>query len=1387
MKGVRDLILFVFYGRIEKVRTIIFISIPHKVIEKVLFSFKFRSLMSFIHSDLSGIASFQKVQWSYFEEICAVIPSDNMVHFYDIRGNELHKGSIKKSGRATQISWSPLSNTIAIGWSDGFVSLWSDGKCFESQNLLNGAVTCLAWHPTNPLLFSAADNGNVVCWDCSNSVLPLFRSEKKDTVFTSAQFISREQPFVFAITDNCVLYSFENAVVPLSEICTLTKPLHLLTLSNAARKLIVIHGDNVLTSFNFPPGVSRYSEIKLQVGNPPYCSFIRNDVLCYAINDTVFVWNIQNDENHILRAPNNEKISSLFFDSINAKLFATSLDGSIIYWECTMRGLVSRIGWTNPVSIDCGVRIENAIWSPTCLSFIASCTGRRPLIFRSAPLHSIVTNDISLWQPKPDQLMTPNQQPVKASSSVERASVSGSYVLVTTLTQTEIFTLRSGGLVPFSHFSTDTTLVEIVGEAVFDCKESSLECRNLKGVVKQTTSLGDSIAKFMAINGKFLVVVCTDNNVFLYDISRRNPKLQFQTIFNTSYETPYRIRTISLSCGGFAMSISIDIYEDGQWKPSPDLFLHSPQFDKTVSLQFEGRVPHVHIWDCEDPRLLCVQTRPYGSYYESTMSGSLIVPLFVADSLETFRQTTLKIDEGNVLCTVNLPRVFYQPLKDGMMDPPQGAVLPQFEGLDSADEGSKKALMELNFHLATGDIDAAFNAIRGIDNKATWRSLATTCAQMRRVDLVDLCFGRMEDGGSAILLHKVKENDKDEAAAISLVDTQLGMYNEAKSVLKDNRRFDLLAQLHKSLGEWKDTMSVANSFDRIHLKTYAHQNARSLEILGQYEEAISKYEMAGTIGAELPRLALQANDLKLLFDYISDRTVSEIPPKLLIWVGRFYEAHRYMDKALEYFEEARAYREMIRLNCCIGRWDDASNIAKRSNTRSVICFYARMLIRRIDYYSKPQNATPQVDTDKLKRDVIELFRRARQFAQAMDFALQYELIDDILALSFSAPASLVCKAARWFEEQKEAKNAILLYSRAGRFNRALSLCFTLKQYDALDEISESLNSKTDPSVLLRCGKYFLESERWSKAAQCFALARQFDEVIELCNKHNIKLQNSVIQELSESKADPEVMKRFAALCEQQGAFNTAATLYIKFHDHLSAMKALVRSGDTEKVIKFANLIKKRETFILAANYIMTLKPRQGDKLFETIIQFYTKAKSPDKLGRFLEATAQTEIDEYQEYEKGLDLMKKGLQLISNAPDVKQKDQIIAMMQKKIQLIEQYLAASQFASSDPKKAIQMCVSLLKDQHLESVMRSDDVYIVMVQACVAQGNFKNAHKILEDLRNNGTDLTWFMDVESIKKIYAAVGDTFEPGENEGGNSDYDEVDDDAIDDIDADVDN
>lgn len=1340
--------------------------------------------MSFVSNDLSGLASFQKIDWSYFEDCCAIIPTDNQVHFYDFHGTELYANTVPKKGRGSALSWSHLTNTLAIGWSDGSISLWSKGSVIQSQPVLESSVTLLLWHPSLPLLLSASDSGIVCCWDCSgnNSILPLFRGSLPNTNFNFAQWVPRESPFAFITTTDGVLYSFENIVQPLQEVGRFTTPIHALTSSIGTRRLIAFHGDNELTQYTFPPGVSQNNQVKLPVGNPPCCTIISNDVICYSISESIYIWNIQSDETHILRTPESQKVTSLFFSSLTAELYATTAEGSVISWRSTMKGLVSRIGWSQPRVVDSGVRIEKAYWSNSSLAFISSCTGRRPLIFRSLPLASVISPEVTMWQPAPDLIMVAGQQPTKVSSYVERASASGAYILVVTQTgSTEIFTVRSGGLVPFSRISPETLLVDIWGEVIFDCKGSCLECRNLQGTVKQTTNLGNSIAQFMQINGKFMVVVCTDLSVYLYDISRRNPKLQFSTIFQPDLEK-FRIKSVSLSCSGFAVSFSVDIFEDNHWKPYPELFLHSPQFDKTVSLQFEGRVPVAHYWDTDDPRLLCVQTTPYGAGYVSTMTGSLISPMFVADSLEVYKQTTLKIDDDKVLCSVNLPRIFYYNQSIGDMNPPQGAILPQFEGLDHADEASKKALMELNFHLATGDIDAAFNSIRGIGNKATWCSLAKTCAQRRRIDLADLCFGRMEDGGSALLLHKAKETDPDETASISIVDTQLGLYEEAKSLVKENRRFDLLSQIHISLGEWQQALQVATASDRIHLKQIAHQMGRSLEIRGLLNEAIEKYEAAGTLPNEFPRLALQANDLKLLFNYVNERTPVGLSPKLLLWIARFYEAHKQYEQALQYYDFAHAHREIVRLNCCIGRWDEASNIVKKSNQRSVICFYARMLIKKIDFYSKPENATPTVDVDKLKHDVIELFRRARQSAQAMDFALQYEMIDDILALSFSAPAAQVCKAAQWFEEQKEGKNAILLYSRAGRMNRALALCFSLKQYDALDEISDTLNSKTDIKVLLRCGQYFVESQRWSKAAQCFALAQQFDKVIELCNKHNIKLQSSVIHELSELKADQEVMKRFAQLCEQQGEYQTAATLYIKFKDHLSAMKALIRSGDTNKVIKFANLSKKPQTFILAANYLQTLNPREGDKTYETIVQFYTKAKAPDKLGRFFEAAAQVEIDEYQEYEKAFQLITQGLKLVGNSPDFKDKEAIMQNMQRKLKIIGTYLQAQQLIKSDPQKSMSLCAEIMRNPMVENVMRTDDVYIIMVQASVVQGNMKVAHQILERLRENGTDLSYFMNEESIKKIYAAVGETYVPTENNDDDNGYDDVDDDDIDDID-----
>ena len=1320
--------------------------------------------MTFLSSDLAGLASFKAISWSYFQNLCALILSDNTVHFFDDHGNELFQNTVNRSCRATMLAFSPKVDILAIGWADGKITIWNNGQTQISATMLDGPVDIITWHPNECYLFTSTETGSLCIWDCSTIIVPMFQG-KSETQFTSAVFTHTETPYIFLTTKEGDLFTIDPQEKTIKKVFAFESTVHCMSSCPAIRRIIVISGDNLMTQISYPPSLSKYSQIKLPSGSIPTLIKLKSDVYAYNISDAITLMNVQNENTYMLRMPNGKNVTAFGFISLTGTLYAATDDGHIMMWRSTMKGMMCKAGWSDTVALDCKANIDNIYASPYTNSFFAVCKNRRPLMFKLSNYQSAISHEVVVYQVASDLVQLAGQDPTRIAYPVERIGISNNYVATSSNISTDIFTIRSGGLVPFSRMNLNTPLVAISNETIFDCTATSLEVRNLQGTVKQTISLTNSPPTFIKVNGQFVCILCQDYSVFVFDISRRSPKLQFSTAL-TIAKGNFRIHDVSISCGGFCIAISIDIYEDGMWKPCPSLYLHSPQFDKTVTVDFDGRVPYSHQWDREDTRLLCVAVSPFSPDYESKMAGSIIVPLFISNSLDVYKQTTLSVANDSLLCGVDLPRVYIQSAQ-GVL--PQSYVLPQFEGLDTADEASKKALMELNFYIAAGDIDSAFNAIRSIENKGIWHSLAQMCAQMRRIDLADLCFGKMEEGASAIILHKVKESG-DQIQTLSLVDNQLKLYDEAKKVAADNRRNDILAQTQIALGEWEDAIKNVSLNDRIHLNLTEYQYARSLEIRGDLQGAIKHYEASGTIAVELPRLALQANDLKLFFSYIADRSVSEISPRMLIWIGRFYEAHGQIDQALEYFDYANSTKEKVRLLCCSDRWDEAAKIVSKSNSRAIITSYARLLMKRLEFYVKPENSNPQVDTDKMKHQIVELFRKARQFAQAIEFAVQYEMVDDILALSFSAPKALVCKAAQWFETQKEHKNAIILYSRCGRMNRALALCFISKQYDALEEIADTLNAKTDPNVLVRCGNYFIESERWSKAAQCYALAGQFDTVIQLCNEHNVKISSHVLQDLAENIKDKEILGRFAELCEQQGAFKIAASLYTKMKDILSAIKALIRSGDVDKVIKMAKLSRRKDGFILAANYLMTLNPRESENNFSTAVAFYSKAEAYDKLARFYESSAQMEIDEYQEYEKGLELLLKAVEILQEheAPD---RERILETLTGKVQLIKLYVGASQIVKEDPQKALAVCVKLLKTKSIEACMRPDDIYILMVQCYVQQGNFQGAYKILEDLRKSGTDITWFMEVDAIQKIYQACGDTFTP--QEGGGSDYDDV--------------
>jgi len=1306
--------------------------------------------MSFVANDINGLASIKSFCWSNVSCISSAILLDGTVHFYDERGCEKPFASVQKSCRASVISWSPKYSYLAIGWMDGSISLWDNGEISNSNVEEKSPINLLCWHPFLPILLSGSENGRVSCWDCQTNIRIAFFNQV-EAVFSEAIWCPKDTLFAFLASTDGDVYSFDSSSA-ISRLFNCPKPIYTFLVSSSVNRLLIFCADNILSQYTLPPLINKHSQIKLTSGNPPIVCSIKSDVIAYIIGPSIHVTNLQNEELNILRSPNDDVFTSIHFNHIECSIYATTIEGKVIQFRSTMKGLTFKSGWDAPIIYDTGNRIESAVWSLNKLAFMGQSSGKKPLVFSFLPFNYILNRNYLIHQKDQGIISILGGSDQRIQGTIYSISNHEDNIMVITSNQAEILTIKSGSFSPGPRFRLDSTLAVIFEDKVISCKGPTLEVRNHQGSVKQTINLGSNYDScHIIMNSHFICIISSDFSISVFDISRRQPKLQFSTQFSYTYDL-YRIRALSLSSSGFCLAFIIDYFEDGNWHPCPDLILHSPQYDKTISVGFEGRIPKSCFWDKENSHLLCVHVTPYTSRFETSITGDLIVPVFVSDSLEVYRQSTLTVDFNASMVSFDVPKLLITE-KGHVLDT---LTLPQFEGMDNADDESRKALMELNYHLAMGDIESAFNDIRGIDNKETWRSLAQTCAQIKRIDLADMCFGRMEDAGSAMLLHKVKQENGSEKESLYLTCMQLGLYSEARNVAKENFRFDLLANNHESLREWPESISISNTNDRIHLKARSYRYARSMEMLGNIEEAIANYELSGTISNELSRLSLQFDDLKLILNYIAGHSSAEVPKKILKWAARFFEAHNQTEKAIEYYNLAKSQTDVIRLLCIEGKWDEASKIVNRSNQRSLICEYARLLMNRIQYYSHNDGS---IDIAKWKKDVVELFRKARQFSQAMVFAIEQHMTEDILALSFSAPSSLVCKAAIWFESKKEHKNAVLMYSRSGRLNKALGLCFQLKLYEALDEISDSLTSKTDIDVLMKCGQHFIESERWSKAALCYVLARKYDVVLDLCNQHTIKIPKQTLQELSTEDADPLVLKQFASLCQQQNEFSIAAQLYVGLKENVAAMKCLIRSGDTSRVIKFAKRLRMRETYILAANYLQTMNPRYNDQFFELIEQFYNSANSLDKLVRFYESLSHLEIDEYQSYDNGLELITKAITVLRNCDSFKGKDAIANTLKLKYLIITQYNRAFElFKEGQYAESIRLSAEILKSEDIDLCIRSDDVYILMIRCYAKLGLYSKALVFLEDLNHNGLDLTMFMELSEIKQIYEKAGATY-----------------------------
>jgi intraflagellar transport protein 140 len=905
-----------------------------------------------------------------------------------------------------------------------------------------------------------------------------------------------------------------------------------------------------------------------------------------------------------------------------------------------------------------------------------------------------------------------------------------------------------------------------------------VELVNLQGSVKQTLPFADTegspvlldICGFVKGSDRKDFMVCaTKNSVLkLWDVSRREPKqIVAGRRFDVAGPGGASISSVRVSCNGSSVSILRGAAAD------PMVYVYDADADAfhsyDCSAQRPGRIPVSHYWDAVEPRLLAVEVKTVrgpsaaDDTYSSLPVGSIeILTLLVTAEKGLLLQDSFVLEKDHAaLLGPSVPFIHFASKPEstesslsgfgasaaaGAVPRVKSKVMRDFVGMEEVDETTRSALLNFSYCLTIGNMDDAYKAVKLIESTAVWQNMAHMCVKTKRLDVAEVCLGQMGHARGARALREAKEEPELDAQ-IAMVAIHLGLNDDAERLYKECSRFDLLNNLYQSSGQWDKAIDIAEKKDRIHLRSTRYAWAKHLEAMGNISDAIRQYELAEAHRTEVPRMLYdlqQVEDLEAYIKQCSDK-------KLFKWWGQYSESIADFDSALRCYDASDDVLSLVRVLCFRGDFERAEEkVASCSGPQAAAAAYH--LARQYEGQNKPKKA-------------IEFFSQAGRFNHAIRLAKECSMDSELMNLALRATPRLMADAAKYFEEREMFDKAVLLQQKSGQTSKALDMCIRTQRFETLKSMTEDLGPDTPPEMLEKAAEFFLEQQQYDKACHLLLTGKQVKRGLELCMQHNVHITDEMAEQMTPEKQEGdenslanqqriEVLRAIAKMCKRQGSFHLATKKYTQAGLKVKAMKCLIKSGDTEKIVFFAGLSRHREIYILGANYLQTLDWHSDAEIMKNIIQFYTKAKAFDSLALFYDACAQVEIDEYRDYEKALNALRESLKYLSKGTGPENAVKAHGL-QARIDIVEKFVNARRLMKTDTAEMLSKCHELLDATDVESGVRVGDVFALLIEYYHAEGSMEFAYGLIEKMRERGIILAPYLDQEMVEQIYAAMG--------------------------------
>lgn len=313
----------------------------------------------------------------------------------------------------------------------------------------------------------------------------------------------------------------------------------------------------------------------------------------------------------------------------------------------------------------------------------------------------------------------------------------------------------------------------------------------------------------------------------------------------------------------------------------------------------------------------------------------------------------------------------------------------------------------------------------------------------------------------------------------------------------------------------------------------------------------------------------------------------------------------------------------------MGKISKADTIARQSGDKAA-CYH---LARHFENVGKFQEA-------------ITFYTRSQTYGNAIRICKENDLQDELWTVACAARNQDKSVAAAYFEDCGASKRAVELYHHAGMLHKALDLAFASEQPDVLEIIASELSTTSDLELINRCAAFFISIEQYQKAVHLLAKTNHLKAAIDLCADKGVPITDKLAELLTPVKGEITkdlrvyILTQMGELLQQQGDYNTATKKFTQAGDKIRAMKVLLKSGNTDKIIYFANVSKQREVYIMAANYLQALNWHDDSNIVKHIVLFYSKGQAYDSLANFFAICAQIEIDEFHDYDRALSNMQE---------------------------------------------------------------------------------------------------------------------------------------------------